>query len=71
MRRKTMPVPLEEMTEAAKITLIWKLRERLEVESRKHEEALRGMRVRLDAVEWALASAHVAAAKEKGVLEVR
>ena len=70
--RKKMPVPLEELSEAKKIQMIHNLREILEVERRKCEESLRGMRVRLDAVEWALASAHVAAARGSNArLEVR
>ena len=59
MRRKRLPVPLEKLTEAQKITLIRNLRERLDAEKRKGVELLSGMRVRLDAVEWALARAHV------------
>ncbi len=61
MKRKRIPVPPDKMTGAQKIALICNLRETLDTERREHEESLRGMRARLDAVEWSLARAHVEA----------
>lgn len=61
MSRRRLRVPLEKLTEAEKIDLVHRLRETLDTERREHEESLRGIRAKLDAVEWALARAHVEA----------